>query len=447
MASIHYFLLFVVLKILITFVYTTDYSSEGYYSDQYDEYAEKEYADSDSSSKGKNEGGDSDLSERESFGMKNIANANGKFTPKLYSEVISKLEGKNVIMSSLSIECLLAVTMLGAKGNTAKEISKTFSFPPDHKLLTHGFRDVMKILDIDEKGSITTEVSNHIYVRKHLKLRNDFEKNVNHIQNGVIEKVDFSDSARAAKAINDQVKKDTKGKITELFSKDAITPNTELILVNALYFKGKWKSEFNKDSTKELDFHISKSKKVKADFMNAKSQYSIVNIKNAKAKALKLPYKGDRFSMVVILPDDKDGIKKLEHDITKINLSEDIQFEKPKKTYHISIPKFKIETSMKLVSTLNRLGVNDLFNSGSADLSGFSGSKGLYASNLVQKAFIEVNEEGTEAAAATGMIVTSRSMQPQPPAFVCDHPFIFYIKDFKTGLILFTGRIMNPAGN
>jgi len=115
MASIHYFLLFVVLKILITFVYTTDYSSEGYYSDQYDEYAEKEYADSDSSSQGKNEEGDSDLSERESFGMKNIANANGKFTPKLYSEVISKLEGKNVILSSLSIECLLAVTMLGAK--------------------------------------------------------------------------------------------------------------------------------------------------------------------------------------------------------------------------------------------------------------------------------------------------------------------------------------------
>merc|ERR1719295_1609670 len=101
---------------------------------------------------------------------------------------------------------------------------------------------------------------------------------------------------------------------------------------------------------------------------------------------------------------------------------------------------------MELIETLKRLGVKDLFESGRADLSGFSGSKSLYASALLQKAFIEVNEEGTEAAAATGMIVNSRSMQPKPPAFVCDHPFIFYIKDFKTGLILFTGRIMNPAG-
>ena len=387
------------------------------------------------------------MSERTSYGMKNIANANGKFTPKLYSEVTSKLEGKNLIMSSLSIECLLAVTMLGAKGNTAKEISKTFSFPSNNKLLTHGFRDVMKILDIDQKGSITTEVSNHIYVRKHLKLRNDFEKNVNNIQNGVIEKVDFSDSARAAKAINDQVKKDTKGKITKLFSKDAIEGNTELVLVNALYFKGKWKSEFNKDSTKEDDFYISKSNKVKADFMHARSQYSIVDIKNAKARALQLPYKGDRFSMVVILPNDRDGIEKLEQDITRINLSEDIQFEKPRKTYQITIPKFKIKSSMELIKTLKRLGVKDLFDPRSADLSGFSGSKSLYASTLLQKAFIEVNEEGTEAAAATGMVVSSRSMQPKPPTFVCDHPFIFYIKDSKTGLILFTGRIVNPSEN
>ena len=135
--------------------------------------------------------------------------------------------------------------------------------------------------------------------------------------------------------------------------------------------------------------------------------------------------------------------KKLEKDLPQIDFSKDNQFDKPRKTYQVTLPKFRIETSMELVTTLKELGIKDLFDPAKADLSGFTGSKGMFASALVQKAFIEVNEEGTEAAAATGMVVSSRSLS-MPPSFICDHPFVFFIKDAETGLILFTGRVTDP---
>ena len=383
-----------------------------------------------------------DLTENNSFGMKDVAKADSEFVPRIYSKVTSKHEG-NLIMSALSIECVLAVASLGSKGNTEKEIKKTFSLPSNPKSLSHGFSEVMKVLNTDQKESVTTEVSNHVYIRKGAKLLDDFEKNTNKIQKGIIKHVDFSNAAKTTQQINDQVKKDTKGKITNLFSEDSIDASTQLVFVNALYFKGKWKSEFNKRMTAEGEFYVSADKNVQADLMRTQGQYSVVDIKNVDARALQLPYKGDRFSMVVILPNDRDGFKKLEQDLSKIDFSKDIQFDKPSKTYQVTLPKFKIETSMGLVSALKELGIKDLFDAAKADLSGFTGSKGMFASALVQKAFIEVNEEGTEAAAATGMVVSSRSLS-MPPSFICDHPFIFFIKDSKTGLILFTGRVMDP---
>ena len=382
------------------------------------------------------------LAEKRSTGLKEIAASDNKFVPKIYSKVTSKLEG-NVIMSALSVECLLAIACLGSKGNTEKKIKKALSLPSNHDSLSVGFSEAMKVLNTDEKESVTTKVSNHVYIPNDAKLLDDFEYNANKIQKGIIQNVDFSNAAKTTKQINDQVKKDTQGKIKNLFSEDSIDAKTQLVLVNALYFKGKWKTEFKKRMTEKGDFHVSASKKVRVDLMQTQGKYSTVEIKNADATALQLPYEDERFSMVVILPNQRYGIKKLEQDLTKIDFSKDIQFDKPTTTYQVALPKFKIETTMNLVQDLKDLGINDLFEAGKADLSGITGSKGMFASSLVQKAFIEVNEEGTEAAAATGIIMTSR-MLSIPPSFICDHPFIFFIKDSKTGLILFNGRVMDP---
>ena len=380
-----------------------------------------------------------DLSENGGNEIQAIAKSDSVFAPKLYEEVITKTDG-NVILSALSVESVLAIAFLGAKGNTEKEIKKTMSLP-SNKDLIKGFNKVSKSLKADD--SVTTQIANHVYVKKGAKLLDSFKKDSEAIHKGIIQDIDFSNSAKATKSINKQVEKDTKGKIKDLFSSDSFDANTQLVLVNALYFKGKWNTQFDKKATEKGDFYVSSSKTVKADMMRQKARYSVLKLKGTKATALKLPYKGDRFHMVVILPDEKDGLDQLQKDLSKVKFSEDFKFEKPS-TYRVGLPKFKIETKIELIEKLRKLGIKDLFDIKKADLSGFTGSKGLYASALIQKAFIEVNEEGSEAAAATGMVVSSRSLN-QPPSFVCDHPFIFFIKDSKTGIILFTGRVVNPT--
>ena len=380
-----------------------------------------------------------DLSENGVDEIKAIAKSDSVFAPKLYEGVITKTEG-NVILSALSVESVLAIVFLGAKGNTAIEIKKTLSLPSNENLI-QGFKKVSESLKSDD--SVTTQIANHVYVKKGSKLLDSFKKDSEGIEKGIIQDIDFSNAAEASKTINGQVEKDTRGKIKDLFSSDSFDSNTKLVLVNALYFKGKWNTEFDTKATEKGDFYVSSSKTVKADMMRQKAKYSVLRLKGTKAKALKLPYKGDRFHMVVILPDEKDGLDQLEKDLSKVKFSEDFKFEEPS-TYRIGLPKFKIEARFELVERLRKLGIKDLFDIKKADLSGFTGSKSLYASALIQKAFIEVNEEGSEAAAATGMVVSSRSLS-QPASFDCDHPFIFFVKDSKNGIILFTGRVVDPT--
>ena len=147
--------------------------------------------------------------------------------------------------------------------------------------------------------------------------------------------------------------------------------------------------------------------------------------------------------MVIMLPNDKDGLGDLEKNLKRFDFSTSFKFIMPME-YRIQIPKFKIESEFNLKKTLQDIGVKDLFDKGKADLSGATGNKDLVVSKVIQKAFIEVNEEGSEAAAATGLVAVSRSMT-MPHTFICDHPFFFFIKDSKTGLILFNGRVLDPS--
>lgn len=375
-------------------------------------------------------------------GIQDIAKSNDILVPQLYSKVVSKCDG-NVIMSALSLECVLAITFLGSKGETADQIKKTLSLP-SKKTLIQGFNNALDTLETNQKDSVTSRISNHVYTQKGYKLLSAFKKDSNKIKKGIIKETDFSNGKEAIKSINTDVEKETRGKIKDLFSADSFDATTRLVLVNALYFKGKWKTEFDKKQTKTGDFYVSSSKTVKAAMMKTKGKYSVLEPKGLEARAINLPYKGERFHMTIILPNKKNGLEKLEKDLLKFDFSKGLKFENPR-TYHIQIPKFKIESRFDLVDKLQSLGITDLFDKSKADLSGFTGNKDLFGSKMIQKAFIEVNEEGSEAAAATGLVASSRSLGSQPPIFLCDHPFVFLIKDSKTELILFTGRIVDPT--
>jgi serpin B len=254
--------------------------------------------------------------------------------------------------------------------------------------------------------------------------------------------INFGESQEAASVINGWIASQTNQKIKDLIPADALNALTRLVLVNAIYFKGDWASKFNKAATIKADFHVSPTETVKVDMMVATAEYAGEMNKELGCTILQVPYKGERLNMLFFLSDKPEGFSDMEKkfasfDFTTLNLTRKTKFE-------VSIPKFKLETSHSLNNPLKEVGMVSMFDAANADFTKLSEKgKDLYVSAVMQKAFIEVNEEGTEAAAATGAIVMLR-MAVRNMQFHLNRPFIFAIKDNLTGLILFAGRIMNP---
>ena len=370
---------------------------------------------------------------------KGAAKFNDVFNPAFYDKLIQKEKG-NLIMSSFSLQSVMGPVFLGAKGDTASQIKKGLSFPAKESLVKD-LNSAFASIDTTGQHEVVSKAANRIYIKKGTKLSDDFIKDSNAVKEGMVEEITFSENEKAAKTINGWVEKQTNSKIKGLFTKDDFGGPTELVLVNALYFKGKWLNKFRKAGTANQKFHVTTSKTVEVPMMRNQGQYSVTILEDLKAKALPLPYTGESFHMVIILPDEKNGLDAVEQRLPKFDFAKGFEFSRPM-GYQVSVPKFKIESTFELKETMESLGVQDIFVQGKADLSGISdNANNLHVSRIVQKAFVEANEEGSEAAGTTAVVVT----KSRPQTFVCDHPFIFFIKDSKTGLILFMGRVVDPS--
>ena len=370
---------------------------------------------------------------------KGAAKFNDVFNPAFYDKLIQKEKG-NLIMSSFSLQSVMGPVFLGAKGDTASQIKKGLSFPAKESLVKD-LNSAFASIDTTGQHEVVSKAANRIYIKKGTKLSDDFIKDSNAVKEGMVEEITFSENDKAAKTINGWVEKQTNSKIKDLFTKDTFDESTELVLVNALYFKGKWLNKFRKAGTANQKFHVTTSKTVEVPMMRNQGQYSVTILEDLKAKALPLPYTGESFHMVIILPDEKNGLDAVEQRLPKFDFAKGFEFSRPM-VYQVSVPKFKIESTFELKETMESLGVQDIFVQGKADLSGISdNANNLHVSRIVQKAFVEANEEGSEAAGTTAVVVT----KSRPQTFVCDHPFIFFIKDSKTGLILFMGRVVDPS--
>ncbi|XP_037662044.1 serpin B10-like isoform X2 [Choloepus didactylus] len=249
---------------------------------------------------------------------------------------------------------------------------------------------------------------------------------------------------KVRKEINSWVENQTEGKILDLLPEDSVSSTTRMVLVNALYFKGTWEHQFLVQNTTEKPFRINKTTSKQVQMMSMQEKLPVFHIEKPQAKGLQLYYESRDLSLLILLPEDVDGLEQLEKAITYEKLKE---WTRPDQMelyeVHLHLPRLTFKESYDLKSTLCSMGVIDVFNPGNADFSGMSAKRNLYLSNVFHKSFVEINEKGTEAAAGTGSEVSIRIKLPHLE-FKVDHPFLLLIKHGKTNGILFFGRFYSP---
>ncbi|EFX68557.1 hypothetical protein DAPPUDRAFT_63029, partial [Daphnia pulex] len=351
----------------------------------------------------------------------------------------------NLVLSPSSISLVLAMALIGAQGNTAKQIKEAFHVTNqnDETIACN-----IGALNRPTQGSgVTLSTVNRALVSDDFRLTEFFRSTLQNQFSATVENVNFS-LPSTLEAINKQIEKLTNDKIRNLIPKESLGASTKLILLNAIYFKGNWLKAFDSTKTRVRPFYVSPNHKpIPTKMMASRNYFRTAFIKEANLRALELPYSGSQFSMVILLPNQLNGLTHLESSLSPKLLSL-IDSKLNKIQMDVVIPKFKLEFSPDLKSVLRSVGIVDLFNT-DADLSKISGSKELFVSDAFHRTIIEVNEKGTEAAAATAFRFIARSFRRTPfiPKFVADHPFIFLIRDNRKNTIRFVGRFCKPEKN
>lgn len=379
--------------------------------------------------------------------MEQLSSANSLFALEMFRTLNESNPTGNIFFSPFSISSALAMVFLGTKGSTAAQLSKTFHFDSVEDIHSR-FQSLNA--EVSKRGaSHTLKLANRLYGEKTYNFLPEFLTSTQKMYGADLAPVDFQHASEdARKEINQWVKGQTEGKIPELLAVGVVDSMTKLVLVNAIYFKGMWEEKFMKQDTTDAPFRLNKKNTKSVKMMYQKKKFFFGYISDLKCKVLEMPYQGGELSMVILLPEDIEdestGLKKIEEQITLEKLREWTKRENLENIdVHVKLPRFKIEESYILNSNLGRLGLQDLFNSSKADLSGMSGSRDLFISKIVHKAFVEVNEEGTEAAAATAGIATFCMLLPEEE-FTADHPFVFFIQHNPTANVLFLGRVCSP---
>jgi serpin B len=362
----------------------------------------------------------------------NMVDANNIFMLDYYSAI---REGSdNIFFSPWSIMRAFSVAHEGAGGKTANEMASVFHFPDDAALTRNSIRTIQNNLNVNDSGYELRD-ANALWIKHDFAIKKEFVDIAKLYYDSEVTQVSFPQDEST---INSWVEQKTNGKIKDLVS--GTDEYTRLVITNAVYFNGTWQTKFEKNATYDADFRVTKEKTVKVPMMSIKSQFPYAETDNLQM--LEMPYKGDRLSMVVLLPKN-DDLGSLENSLTQENLAS-WQKEMINKTVDVFVPKFKLETKYDLKEQLSKMGISLAFDPDHADFTKISNEQ-LYISAAVHKAFVNVNEKGTEAAAATGLTMTTTSVPPPPPVFRADHPFIFMIKDNNTGLVLFMGRVVDPT--
>ncbi len=374
-----------------------------------------------------------------------VVRGSNAFAVDLYAQ-LSKQPG-NLFFSPESISTAFGMAYAGARGHTADQMQKVFHFslPPDR---LHPAMGALIAQLNGQHADYELHTADALWAQQGASFLPGYLKLVENDYGAGFRRVDFNTSPEAARAaINEWVEDQTNKKIQNLLGPGSVTPATRLILTNAIYFKGTWLDEFETRDTEAEDFHLTAKQTVRTQMMNRTGAgYGYYD--GGSFQELEMPYKGG-CSMIVLLPKAIDGLPALERSLSAENTNAWIKKLKPAEKVILTFPRFNLTQGLELSGTLARMGMPLAF-SGAADFSGMDGRQDFVISAAIHKAFVDVTEEGTEAAAATAITMYATAMRrdfPEPPPIVfrADHPFLFLIYDNGAGTILFLGRLADPT--
>jgi serpin B len=395
-----------------------------------------------------------------------VVAGNSAFALDLYARLRGQ-EG-NLFFSPFSLSTALAMTYAGAGGETAMQISHGLHLPSDGMTVPVelGGRQDMEVVQFvpweqerlhaafgalvedmnarQQGGHYRLSVANALWGQKGYGFLDEFLAVTRSNYGAGLREVDFAgDTEGARKTINEWVEQQTQDRIKDLVPPGVLDALTRLALTNAIYFKGDWAAQFDPEVTAEAPFTLSDGKKLAVQMMRQTGTFGYLEA--PAFQALDLPYRGGDLSMIVLLPREPDGLTALEELLTPQSLGHWLGSLR-KREVQVFLPRFTMASQFSLVDVLETMGMTDAFDANAADLSGMNGQRNLHVTAVIHKAFVEVNEEGTEAAAATGVAVGVTSIGPMPVIFRADRPFFLLIRDNATGSILFLGRLAELPG-
>ncbi|XP_015233742.1 neuroserpin [Cyprinodon tularosa] len=370
-----------------------------------------------------------------------------EFSVRLYHQLQAAGSQENIIFSPLSVAVALGMVELGAGGASLEEIREAVGF--NHMLPGLEFSLLQNLTEAlsDDDAHYVIRFANALFLQEGISFNPEFLHLMKKYFRAEVENVDFSESSAVADRINNWVENHTERKIRSLLSAEDFSSITRLTLVNAVYFRGSWKNQFRPENTRTFSFSRDDGSEVQTLMMYQQGDFYYGEFSDGSQEAggvyqvLEMPYEGDDMSMMIVLPRQEVPLASLEP-IIKAPLLEEWANNVKRQKVEVYLPRFKVEQKIDLRSILQELGITKIFNN-DADLSAMTDGKDLYIGKAVQKAYLEVTEEGSEGAVGSGMIALTRTLVLYPQV-MADHPFFFVIRNRRTGSILFMGRVMTP---
>lgn len=379
--------------------------------------------------------------------VQTLTDGNNAFALELYQSLRS--QDGNLIYSPYSVSVALAMTYAGARGETEAQMARTMHFLPQDQM-----HPALNALDLqlasrgqaqsEDETPLQLNIANAVWAKQGLPLRQDYLDVIAQNYGAGIRLADFARQYDAVrKEINDWVSKKTNDKIRDLIPEGTLNPSTAMVLVNAIYFKADWIYQFDPNNTHDAPFHLLDGSDVQVKMMS-QSLSGVPYAQGDGYQAVELPYQGGTAVMDIIVPEE-GKFDEFESGLDIQNLNEILGNLQPVDGLDLGLPKFSFTKNFNLTEQLSAMGMPDAFN-GNADFSGMTGDRSLCIDVVLHKAFVAVDEKGTEAAAATAVVMKEMAMMPSDLRLIIDRPFLFVIRDSSSGQILFVGRVLNPAG-